>query len=328
MRYIQQTASELVIKNKPNVSQSISVVILSIFLMGIPLVMMLGLLYQIGVTTLKCKRVEPKQVNCEKQEFIFFGLVEQPAIKFSQVKSAKFKSKEEIDSEGNRTINNLVTLITSSGEATFVEDFVSINGVRGSALEMQGIATQINSFIQSNQSDLVIERDLGGDLYEIILPLGFLIILPEIIGVCLLFTHFRSQKIIFDKNSGQLSLEEKTLLGKNYDYYPLNEIEGICIQEKYYGKKGKFYELRLIPKKTIKLIPKNIHKAIRLSDKKLIYVKNIRATICDFLAIPLSKTFPYFFLRALFLEKLIAEENAKTLLFAIVYAVSIKRLPE
>lgn len=327
MKHIQQTASELVIKNKPNVSQSISILILSTFFMGIPLLMMLGILSEIGVTTLKCKRVEPTHVSCEKQESKFFGLVEQAPIRFSQVKSAKFKSKEGIYSEGNPTIDNWVTLETSSGEVTFVEDFVSVNGIRGSASQMQGIATKINNFIQSNQPSLAIEKDLGGDLYTILLPVGFMIILPQIIGACALFFHFRSQTLVFDKKSGQLILEQKTLLGKKYEYYPLHEIAGVDIEEKYYGKKGTFYELRLIPKKTMKLIPENIYKAISLSDNKLLYIKNLRATIYDFLAIPLPKTFPYFFLRALFVEKLIAEENATTIVFAVVYAISIKWLP-
>lgn len=326
MKNIQQTGSELVIKNKPDISQSISVFILSTFFMGIPLVMMLGIFSLIGVTTLKCKRVEPTQVNCEKQESKFFGLVKQPPIRFNQVKNAKFKTEEKINSEGDldnvgeRTIENLVTLVTSSGEVTFVEDFVTVNGVRGSAVEMQRIATKINNFIQSNQPSLVIERDLGGGLNEILLPLGFFIILPEIIGVSLLLIHFRSQTLIFDKKSSQLILEQKTLLGKKHEYYPLNEIEGVDIEEKYYGKKGTFYELMLIPK--------NIRKTIRMSDSRLLYVKDMRTAIYDFLEIPLPKTFPYFFLRALFVKKLITQENTTTLLFAVVYAVSIKRLPQ
>lgn len=327
MKNIQQTATELVIKNKPNVSQLISSFIVGTFFMGIPLLMMLVILYEIGVTTLKCKRVEPTQVSCEKQESKFLGLVEQPAIKFSQVKSAKFKSKEGIDSEGERTIENWVTLVTSSGEVTFVEDFVSINGVRGSASQMQGIATQINNFIQSNQPSLQIQRDLPEDFGQIILPLGFISIF-FFAGAILLFIQFRYQTLIFDKKSGQLILEQQTLLGKKYDYYPLNEIEGVKIEEKHYSRKGTFYELKLIPKQTLKLVPTNIYNAIRLSDRKLLYVKDLRATIYDFLAIPLPKSFPYFFLRALFLEKLISEENAETLLFAVVYAVSIKRLPQ
>jgi hypothetical protein len=216
-----------------------------------------------------------------------------------------------------------VTLVTSSGEVTFVEDFVSVNGVRGSASEMEGIATKINNFIQSDQPSLQIQR---GNFGQSILLLGFMSIF-FLTGAILLFMEFRSQTLIFDKKSGQLIREQKTFLGKKYEYYPLDEIEGVDIQETYYGKQGTFYELRLIPKKMLKPIPKKINKTIRMSDKKILYVKNLRATIYDFLAIPLPKTFPYLFLRALFVEKLIAQQNATTLLFAVVYAVSIKRLP-
>jgi hypothetical protein len=327
VKNIQQTATELVIKNQLDVPRLISSFMVGTFFMGIPVLMTLGILSQITITTLKCKRLEPTLINCEKQESYLFGLAEQPPIKFSQVKSAKFKSKEGIDSEGNRTIDNWVTLVTSSGEETFVEDFITVNGVRGSASEMQEIATQINNFIQSNQASLQIQQDLPEDFVQIIPILGFMSIF-FFVGAAVIFTEFRSEKLILDKKSGQLILEQKTLLDKKYEYYPLNEIQGVDIKEEYYGKAGKFYELRLIPKKTLKLIPENIYKAIRLSDKKLLCIKNLRATIYEFLAIPLPKTFPYFFLRALFVEKLIAEENATTLLFAVVYAISIKRLPK
>ncbi|MEO0839884.1 MAG: hypothetical protein AAF063_13405 [Cyanobacteria bacterium J06643_5] len=327
MKYIEKTASALVIKNKLNISQSISAFVIATFLIGLPLMVMLWVVYHIGVTTFKCKRIEANQVNCEKQESKFAGLVEQPPIKFIQVKSAEFKTREEIDSEGDRLIENWVTLATSSGEVTAVKDFASIDGATASASQMQQIANQFNNFIKSNQPYLVIERDLGEDLYNILLALGFAMIIPEIIGVSLLFSHFRYQTLTFDKKSGQLILEQKTLFSQKYEYYPLHKIQEVDIQEKYYGRQGRFYELRLIPKDILKPIPKNIHKAIRLSDKKLLYIKNIKATISEFLTIELPKTFPYFFLRALFLNNLITEENGITLLFSVVYAVSIERLP-
>lgn len=332
MKNIQQTATELVIKNQLDVSQLISSFVVGTFFMGIPVLMTLGILSQITITTLKCKRLEPTQVNCEKQESYLFGLAEQPPIKFSQVKSAKLKSKERIDSEADvdsvaqPTIENWVTLVTSSGEETFVEDFITVNGVRGSASEMQEIATQINNFIQSNQPSLQIQRDIPEDFAQILPILGFTTIF-FFVGAAVIFTEFRSEKLILDKKSGQLILEQKTLLGNKYDYYPLNEIQGVYIEEKYNSKTRTIYKLRLIPKNTLKPIPKNIYKKIRIPYKNVRYVKNIRIAIYDFLAIPLPKSFPYFFLRLLLLEKLIAKENSKTLLFAVVYAISIKLLP-
>jgi uncharacterized membrane protein len=83
MKNIKKTASELIIKDKPNVSESISILMWSTFSMSIPLVMMLLFVSEIGVTTLKCKRLEPTQVSCEKEESKFFGLVEQPPTRFN-----------------------------------------------------------------------------------------------------------------------------------------------------------------------------------------------------------------------------------------------------
>ena len=273
MKIIQQTSSELVIKNKPDLP-NIFLLIWAAGFMSIPLLIMFGVFSELGVTTLNCKRVEPTQVSCEKQQSKFFGFTQLPPTQFSQVESAKFKSKEGIDSDGDRTIDNWVTLVTSTGEVTLVEDAVSVNGVRGSANEMQTIATQVNNFIQSNQPSLVVQRDLRWDLGQSLLPFG-LCSIPWIIGANVLFALFRSETLIFDKNSGNLIREQKTLLGKKRKYYLLYEITGIDIETKTDSDDDVFYEL--------KLLPKSIHKKILISSTNLQDVKNIQTTIRDFL---------------------------------------------
>lgn len=315
MKIIQQDDSKLILKEKPPISSILITILFTI----LPLTFVLAMIYDIGVTNLKCKRLEPTQVNCEIQQSKFFGFVEQPPKAFSKVTSAKLKTLREIGSEGEPLVSNLVVLNTNQGEITVIEDSVFFNGVRGDASQMQSIANQINKFLDSNQVSLQIQRDLRGNFGQSIFPLIF-ISLFVLGGVILLFVILRSQTLVFDKKSGQLIREQKTLLGKKYEYYPLDEIKGVDIEEKYNSKKGISYEL--------KLISKNIHRKILISDKNLRYVKNLRITIYEFLPIPLPKTFPYFFLRALFLQKLITEENAKTLRFAVVYAVSIKILPQ
>jgi len=274
MKIIKHNSSELVIKEQGDVFGSVFTLIWTTFFSGIPLIIILVMLSNVGVTTLKCKRVEPTQVSCEKQESKFFGLVEQLPIKFIQVKSAKFKSKEGIDSEAGYTIDNWVTLVTSSGEVTFVEDFVAVNGVRGSASQMQEIATQINNFIQSNQPSLKIQRDLRADLWQSLFPIGFMSIFV-LIGLVALFMQFRSEIIIFDKNNRRLIREQKSLLGKKYRYYSLDEIIEVDIKTRTDSDNDTFYELRLLPEST--------HKRKLMSSNSLESVKKIQIVIRDFL---------------------------------------------
>ena len=318
MKIIKQSFSELVLKSRPDVVGKYLAAIFIIF----PPMIIFPIFHQISITTLlKCKRVEPTQVSCEKQESSFFGLVEQPPIRFSQVKSAKFTTEEGIDSEGDvdsvaeRYIDNWVTLVTSSGEVTAVKDFVYVNGVRGSASEMLLIVTQINNFIQSNQPSLQIQR---GSFGLSLLLLGFLLSFP-LAGIHLFLISSRCEIIVFDKNNHRLIREQKSLLGKKYRYYSLDEIKEVDIETKTDSDNDTFYYLQLLPKST--------HKRILMWSRSLPEVENIQIAIRDFLGIPLPKTFPYFFLRAVFLEKLLGEENATTVLFAVCYAVSIKRLP-
>lgn len=270
MKIIKQTSSELALKNKPD----IFILLWVLGFMGIPFIMILGLFSQLGVTTLTCKRVEPTQVSCEKQESKFFGFIQQPSTGLSQVRSAKFKSEEGIDSDGERTIDNWVNLVTSSGEVIAVEDFVTVNGVRGSANEMQAITNKINTFIKSNQDYLEIQRDLRWDLGQSLLPLGFLSIF-EIIGAIVLFLFFRSEMLIFDKNSGYLIRKQKTLLGYKYESYRLDEITGTKIERRTDNEKDTVYKLRLLPKFT--------HKRILMSTTNLQHLKNIQTTISEFL---------------------------------------------
>lgn len=273
MKIIKQNSSELTLKNKSDAPHTFLLFWTAGF-MGIPLIIMFGVFSELGVTTLNCKRVEPTQVSCEKQQSKSFGFTQLPPTRFSQVKSAKFKSKEGIDSDGDRTIDNWVTLVTSTGEVTLVEDVVSVNGVRGSANEMQAIATQVNNFIQSNQPSLLIQRDLRWDFGQSLSIFGLCSIF-WIIGASVLFAFFRSETLIFDKNSGNLIREQKTLLGKKRKYYLLYEITGIDIETTTDSDDDTFYEL--------KLLPKSIHKKILMSSTNLQNVKNIQTAIHDFL---------------------------------------------
>lgn len=120
MKIIKQDYSELILKEKPPTNG----VLLAILFTVLPLISVLAMMYDIGVTKLRCKRVEATQVTCEIQQSKFFGFVEQPPKVFSQVTSAKLKTLREIDSEGEPTVSNWVVLNTNKGEITVIEDTI------------------------------------------------------------------------------------------------------------------------------------------------------------------------------------------------------------
>jgi len=239
---------------------------------GFPLLILLGMIYPIGVTQLKCKRLEPTQVSCKKQQSKFFGFLQQSPIKLNQVKSAKFKS-QQVNNNGKSNIDNWVVLITRNGEVTLAEDFVYINGVKGSAEEMKRIENQVNNFIQSNQSSLLIKRDLRWNFAQSLFWIGFISI-PLFIGIMIFFFVVRSEVIIFDKNGGHFIREQKTLFFKHRQYYPLAEITEIEIETTTDKDINLFHELIVLPK--------SIYGRVLL-DTKLEEMKSIQNTIHEFL---------------------------------------------
>jgi hypothetical protein len=271
MEIIKQTSSELILKNKPDTLAVKFMLMWFIFCLPLSLCIASMSLEESGVTTLNCKRVEPTQVTCEMQHLNFWGSLEELR-EFSQVKSAELKSKEEIDSDGDRIIYNWVTLVTINREMTLVEDLFL--DVKGSANEMQAIATQINNFIQSNQTSLLIQRDD----WDLLPHLGKSL---SIFAFSLLFSAFllflnRSESLIFDKNSGNLIREQKILLVKKRKYYLLYEITGIEIEERFDSDCDKVYELKL-------LLKPPLYKETLMSSYYLQGVKNMQTTIRDFL---------------------------------------------
>lgn len=267
--FIQESSSKLTLKYKSSFLSRFYKIFVAIICMSFPLIA----IYPIGVTTLKCKRLEATQVNCEKLQSKFFGFIQQPRIELSQVKAAKFKS-EEVNNNGKRNIDNWVTLITDTGEITIAEDFTYINGVKGSASEMQGIATQINNFIQSNQPDLLIKRDLRWNFGQSLFWLG-LTSIPFLIGMTLLLVSCYDENLTFDKNNCYFIRKQQILLYTKHQYYPLGEIKAIDLETTSDNEGNTFYQLTLLPK--------SIHKRILISSTNFQELKNIQTTISDFL---------------------------------------------
>jgi|GEM_PF-7054892 len=273
MKITQQTPLELTLQLNPDKKTRGFILVWASGFSGIPLLIILTFIFNLGVITLTCKRVEPTPISCQMQQAKLLGLIQEPPTVFNQVIRAKFNSKEDTDSDGDRTVENWVTLATNTEEVNVIEDSITINGVRGSESEMLAITNQINRFIYSQQPTLTIQRDTRRDLGKHLFLLEFWSIYVIIVaGVFFVFFQFRT--LIFDKNSNRFIYIKRTLLGKKSQEYPLYEITGTNIETKKDSEGDPRYELRLLPK-SIYVISSN----------DLTEVQNLQKAIQDFLHI-------------------------------------------
>jgi hypothetical protein len=266
MKVIRQTSSELVLYHQPSFGQIIFAIILASIFMGLPFLAICMILFNVGVTTVSCQRIEPGEVNCKKQQSKLFGLVQQQFILLKQVKSAKFESKESIDSDGARPTSYQVTVATRTGDVRLIENYVNSSLDKTSPSEMQAIANRLNTFIQSNQSSLVIERDIRGDLNQSALPVATIGFFELIGGIIFLF--FQSETFTFDKKSNRLAYKRRTLLGQTYQYHPLNSVKGTYIETDTNGDSDT-HILRLLPETIYQrrvMLSSNLQKVQKIQD--------------------------------------------------------------
>ena len=234
---------------------------------------------QLDMMTLTCTRLETTQVSCEQQRSTFFGLVKQPPVTFSQVLDVNVRSRRGIDGEGDLTTDRWVALTTRDGEMTLVEGSIRINGVSGSAEEMNAIADQIRQFLQSNQPSLTLQRDLHLQLKPL-MPVGAIAGLFVIFGLFVLFTTFQSVSFVFDKQSKQMIYCQHTLLGSKSRNYGLQSISSVHIKT-VTGTDSDgtvFYELRTLPETVC-----NFALITRVGRDGLIEVERARDAINAFL---------------------------------------------
>jgi hypothetical protein len=274
MKIIKQTGSELVLQNSPSLGLSTFIMIWAAIFMGIPLLGIVGIFASLGVTSLSCQRVESNQINCERQQSTYFGFVQTPPMQFRQVTTANFESQEGRDSEDNRTIEYFVTLSTHSGKARAIEDLIYVNSVKGSASEMQAIATQINRFIQSNQPTLRVLRDLRWNWGQSLFSLAFMSLFL-LIGGGVLFFVFQWETLTFNRDAGNLVWQRHTLLGKKQETHLLSAIRAIQIEKKTDSDGDVSYVL--------KLLPESVHKDSLMSSSQLPEVEQISKMIRAFL---------------------------------------------
>lgn len=233
VKILKQTRSELVLCHQLSGFVKRFLIAWSLGFVGIPMVMLSVLFYGLGVTRLDCQRLEVSQVRCDRQQSKLLDLIRPPAESFFQVTAARMKVERGWETRSNDsrripTVDRWVVLETSLGEVTFVEDVVRVNGQRGSAAEMQGIANDINAFLISDRDSLSLRRDLRFRLGQSILPIAFSLVFIGIGGVVLV-ALFSSEVWFFDGIKRQLICDRKTLIGTKTWRLPFRRIRSVTM---------------------------------------------------------------------------------------------------
>jgi hypothetical protein len=278
MKIIREDIYTLELYNQSHLGTKIFILIWSSLFMGIPLILIIGFLSGIGTFELSCQKTGQNLIRCQRDETKYFGLVSTPTQVIDQITEARVQSTEGTDSDGDRTIDHAVNLVTKAGEVKAVEGFMRMNGTKGSLDEMQEIANTVNTFIRANSSSpLKIQRHKPDSFWPILLMLGFPLLF-ELIGGAVIFGVFQSERLIFDRFSGQFIRDRKTLLGRREQTFSLREITGMHVITKTDSDGDKTYELHLIPE--------SIHRNKLMSSINRRDVEAIQNTIRTFLNLP------------------------------------------
>jgi hypothetical protein len=274
MKILQHNASTLILHHQSGFGTRAFILVWASLFMGSPLIILMSLFWNIGAISLSCQRASQNEIRCEKHESKLLGLTTSPTQSFAQVLSARVDVQASRDSDGDQTMDYRVRFDTQTGEETVVEGFMRINGVKGSAVEMQAFVDEVNGFIQSNRSTLEIRQNQPATAFHVLLPLAFLSVF-EVVGAIVLCSIFCSERFIFDKLSGRLIREKKTLRGKRSQLYWLKDIMGVEIISKTDSDNDTYYEL--------KLLPHFIHPTMLMSSRNFPEIETSRATIQQFL---------------------------------------------
>lgn len=274
MKILQNDASTLVLHHQQGAGIKRFILIWASLFTGVPLVLLVGLLQSVGVISLSCERTVQGEIRCEKRESKVLGLSQPSPLVIEQMTGAQLKTVEGRDSDGDRTMDYSVQFNTKTAPVAGIEGFIRINGVKGSLPDMQEWVDSVNTFVDSNQSTLHIQRNNPANVWHILLPVAFLSIF-EGIGFLVLYSVFRTDFYSFDRYANRLLHEQQTLLGRRSQQYPIREITGVRIITKTDSDGDSYYELNLLPEA--------IYPQMLMSSRNRKEVEYIQTTLQTFL---------------------------------------------
>lgn len=241
---IEPSESKLVLKHQSGILINLFVIFWALGFSGIPLATIVLISSQSGVTSLSCRRIEPKQVDCVSSRSQYLGLVVTvPNRSIRQVVDAKFESAKWSNQRGGGTAKAWVSLIAKSGKVKLFETQYAIESGFQPTFQPEA-AQKIKTLINSQAPSFEIAEDTRwnqGFLGGLIFFLPFLLI-----GPLVLYAGVRSRTITLDKTRNLYIRQIHTLLGTRTKTYPLREIRAVEVNEYLHPRRWRLYQLAIV----------------------------------------------------------------------------------
>lgn len=231
MKIVEETRTRLQLKHRPLTYWFSGWCIFTICLSFL----IYCLFFESASVSLNCTRPSPNQINCDLRRFNLLGSMKK--LKMFDLQEAYILTKT--GSKGSKTYQ--VMIVTPFG------DFALLSNV--SYQENQEVAFQINDFINSGQTSLLVQQNQRNYLF--FLNLFTLIIM----AIAAYFATSPVTICTFYKSINKVFIERKSLRGNQVIEHPLKNILRFDIQEKQF-KHSKLYRA-VIVLKSFKEIPIN-----------------------------------------------------------------------
>lgn len=213
MKIVEETHTRLVIQHRP-ISNWISGGLM--FTAGLSL-LIYGIFFDFASARLTCTRSLPKQINCELKKFSLLARKEK--LKIFDPQQAQVITKS--GSKGGKSYQ--VVILTPLREFTLLP--------RASYQANQNAASEINNFINSEETSLLVLQNQREYLFYLSLFLLFIIATGAFLGTSPVST------CTFYKSLNQVFIERKGLRGEKIIKYSLETILNFEIQEKQFKYK-------------------------------------------------------------------------------------------
>jgi hypothetical protein len=265
MQIIENSNSQLILQNRPGqANKSLAGVCAALFI-GMPLWWMGDIAVNLGVIQLVCDRLSSTQVHCKKHESKLIGLIPWSAESLEPITHAAFQVQETkytVDLIGTQQVIGTIQNPTMLME--------------GDPAAMQQTVDQINAFIQSDRTTVVIQQDQRLDPQLLWIILFFSLFIGS--DVAAIYICLKSEQLTFDRASNQITRELSTIFGQRSQTYLIRGISDIMINTRTDNDGDIIHDLNILPKH---LYPHHVMRSMNRAE-----VEAIQGAIRDFLKLP------------------------------------------
>jgi hypothetical protein len=252
MNIKEETSSKLVLQvNRVSWLDLIFALFFFLIWGGLPLLF----LFDSGVWTFSCKRIEPSLIDCEARESKLLGLIPWRSFSLKKIERAK----------GGR--HSVVVITKERKVAVFQDLFVTYGRIK-----RESIASEINKFINSNEASLILQHDLR--LNFAVFYAVFWVSFPIYLLVAILLL-WKLETFSFERTSKMFIYKKISLFGIKTRCHNFQEITGIKLS----------YNFFLLTASTNYLVTKP---GAKLSSE---WQQQIAQKLSDFIKVPVSNKF-------------------------------------